>query len=242
MQRFRGERLDAFLRAENRTAERMPFPEVLREQLVDQVVGRVLDHLDLFEDDLLLALDFIGDEGRTQDDVGEQIDGKRQVLVEHLDVVAGVFLRGEGVELPADRIDRLRDVLGGALLGAFEEHVLDEMRDAAALVALVPRAPHQPDTDRHRTHMRHRLGDETEPVIEDFASYHSLEKVRRLQLVGSEGIMRRARNQKLTTAKPCNSSASPGWTGPILQPAALDPRSRMEVHPFGGGRRRRAPC
>ena len=43
------------LRAENRPAERMPFPEVLREELVDQIVGRVLDHLDLFEDDLLLA-------------------------------------------------------------------------------------------------------------------------------------------------------------------------------------------
>ena len=32
----------------------------LGEQLVDEVVGRVLDHLDLFEDDLLLALDVLG--------------------------------------------------------------------------------------------------------------------------------------------------------------------------------------
>jgi hypothetical protein len=40
------------------------------------------------------------------------VDGERQVLVEHLDVVAGVLLRREGVELPADRVDRLRDVLG----------------------------------------------------------------------------------------------------------------------------------
>ena len=48
------------------------------------------------------------------DDVGEDVDGQRQVLVEHLDVVAGVFLGGERVELPADRVDRLRDVLGRA--------------------------------------------------------------------------------------------------------------------------------
>ena len=47
-----------------------------------------------------------------QDDVGEDVDGERQVLVEHLDVVARVFLRGEGVELAADRIDRLGDVFG----------------------------------------------------------------------------------------------------------------------------------
>ena len=52
------------------------------------------------------------DERRAQHDVGQQIDGERQMLVEHLDVVAGVFLRRERVELAADRVDRLRDVLG----------------------------------------------------------------------------------------------------------------------------------
>ena len=61
---------------------------------------------------------------------GEQLDGERQVLVEHFDVVAGVLLRRERVELSADRVDRLRDVLGGSGIGALEEHVLDEMRDA----------------------------------------------------------------------------------------------------------------
>ena len=48
------------------------------------------------------------------DDVGEDVDGQRQMLIEHLDVVAGVFLCGERVELAADRIDRLRDVFGAA--------------------------------------------------------------------------------------------------------------------------------
>jgi hypothetical protein len=52
------------------------------------------------------------------------------MLVADLDVVAGVFLGGDGVELPADRIDLLRDVLGRAVLGALEEHVLDEVGDA----------------------------------------------------------------------------------------------------------------
>ena len=59
-QRLGGERFDRFPGAENRTAERMILPEPLREDLVDQIVGRVLDHLDLFDDDLLFALDVVG--------------------------------------------------------------------------------------------------------------------------------------------------------------------------------------
>ena len=47
---------------------------------------------------------------RTMSD--EDVDRQRQVLVEHLDVVAGVFLGRERVELAADRVDRLRDVFG----------------------------------------------------------------------------------------------------------------------------------
>ena len=92
----------------------MIFPESLSEELVDQIVGRVLDHLDLFDDDLLLALDVVGTEGGIAHDVGQDVERQRQVLVEHLDVVAGVFLRGERVELSADRIDGLGDVFGSA--------------------------------------------------------------------------------------------------------------------------------
>ena len=110
----------------------------------------------------------------THHDVGEQVDGERQVLVEHLDVVAGVFLRGERVELAADRVDRLRDVFGGAGVGALEEHVLDEVGDAAARVGLVARPARQPDADRHRPDVRHRLGDETETVVQNLADDHAL--------------------------------------------------------------------
>ena len=119
---------DRLGRAEDRPAQRVPVPEPLREELVDEVVGRVLDHLDLFEDHLLLALDVVGPEGRIEHDVGQDVPGVRQVLVEHLDVVARVLLRRERIEVAAERVDRLRDVFGGPGAGALEEHVLDEVR------------------------------------------------------------------------------------------------------------------
>ena len=89
---------------------------------------------------------------------------KRQVLVQHLEVIAGVFLGGEGVHLAANRVDRLRDVLGTAGRRALEEHVLDEVGDAALLLRLVPRAASQPHADADRAHVRHPLGKETETI------------------------------------------------------------------------------
>src|SRR3954471_14012357 len=94
------------------------------------------------------------------------------MLVEHLHVVAGIFLRGECIELTADGVDRLRDVFGASRRGAFEEHVLDEMGDAAVAIGLVPRPARKPDAEADGTHVSHRFGDETNPVIECVANNH----------------------------------------------------------------------
>ena len=107
-----------------------------------------------------------------QHHVAQQIGRERQMLVEHLDVVAGVFLGRERVELPANRVDLLGDLLRGPIRRALEEHVLDEMRDAALGVALVPRPAHQPHADRHRPHVRHRLGHEPQAGRQRFGYDH----------------------------------------------------------------------
>src|SRR5690606_21895277 len=94
---------------------------------------------------------------------------------------------------------RLGDVLGAALIGALEEHVLDEMRDAALRGGFVARTARQPHADRHRSHLRHPFGDETEPVVQDLSYYHALTcrprpprtaPVHRAQMFGSEGDIR----------------------------------------------------
>jgi hypothetical protein len=107
-----------------------------------------------------------------QDDIRQEIDGERQVLVEHLDVVRGVFLGRERVELTADRVNRLGDVLGRPCIRALEEHVLDEVRDARPIVGLVSRTACEPDTNSDRTDMGHRLGNETKTVVQDLADNH----------------------------------------------------------------------
>ena len=110
-----------------------------------------------------------GAERRVHDDVGEDVEGERQMLVEHLDVVAGVFLRRERVQLAADGVDGLGDVLGRSRRGALEEHVLDEVGDAALLRGLVAGPARQPDADADRAHVRHPLGEEAEAVSKHVA-------------------------------------------------------------------------
>jgi hypothetical protein len=80
----------------------MILPEPLGENLVDQVVRSVLHHLDLFDDDLFLPFNVCGAEGRVQHDVRQDVECQREMLVEDLDVVAGILFRRKRVELPAD--------------------------------------------------------------------------------------------------------------------------------------------
>ena len=115
----------------------MPAPDLRREQVVDDVVGGVLDHLDFLEDHRLLALQLVGVEERVQEDVRQEIDRERQMLVEHLDVEARVLLGREGVHLPADRVHRAGDRLRAARGGPLEHEVLDQVRHPAAVFRLV---------------------------------------------------------------------------------------------------------
>ena len=132
------ERGDGRRHAENWPAQRMARPESLSEQLVDEIVGCVLHHLDLFKHYPLFFLDVISGKRGIAQQIGQHVDCPRQVLVEHLHVITGAFLGGERVELPAERIDLLGNVLGAPARGALEQHVLDEVRDSRTPGALVP--------------------------------------------------------------------------------------------------------
>ena len=121
---------DGFGGAENGLAEGLVFPEVLGEELVDEDVGVVFVDFDLLKDDATLTLNVWVSEGGVEDQVGEDVEGDGDVVVEGLDAEADGFLAGVGVEVAADGVHFTGDVLGGAGAGAFEEHVLDEMGDA----------------------------------------------------------------------------------------------------------------
>ena len=147
-------RRDRRLRTRDGPAQRRVAVGLAREQVVHHVVGVVVVHGDLVEDHVTLGLDVLGRDRRGGDHVAEHVDGQRQVLVEHPGVEAGVLLRGEGVELPAHRVERHRDVQRRALRGALEQQVLEEVRAAVQRRRLVARPDVDPHTDRSPTARR----------------------------------------------------------------------------------------
>ncbi len=142
----------------------MILPEIAEKCLVDEVLGVVHFHLQLFENDTLLLLDVGSVEARIQDEVGEQIECDGQVLVQDLDVVADQFLRGVGVKIAACRIGLPRDLLGRSIGRSLEEHVLDEVRDAVVFGCFSARAGADPHTYADRSDMRNGLGNDSNAV------------------------------------------------------------------------------
>ena len=59
---------------------------------MDQVIRTIRLHLDLFQNDALLLLDVLFAEQRMQHQVRQNVEGQRQVLVQHLGVEADQLL------------------------------------------------------------------------------------------------------------------------------------------------------
>ena len=148
--------------AEHLAPERMLGEDRAREQVVHEIVGRVVAHPDLFEDDAPFRLDVVDAERRVPQHVGEHVERGLELHVGNAHVEHRLFVRRERVHLAADRLDRLRDLAGAALLGALEQQVLEEVTRAPLRALLVARAAADPRAERHRVQLGERLGDDAQ--------------------------------------------------------------------------------
>ncbi len=155
------ESLDRVEAARGLAAEWVLGEERLEDERVHPVLGRVLVHVELFEDDLPLGLDVVVTERRLGEHVSQQVDAELDMAARQPRDVRGVLLRGEGVHVAADAVDRLGDVASRASVRALEEQVLEEVRDAAQRLGLVTRADADPHADARRVGFGHSLRDDT---------------------------------------------------------------------------------
>ena len=145
----------------------MVGPDLRREEVVDDVVGRVLDHLDLLQHDRLLALQLLGIEQGSKKNIGQEVNSEWKVFIQDLDVEAGVFFGREGVHLTAHRVHLAGDGLGRPGGRALEDQVLDQVGHAAAPVHLVARSRLDPDPHGDRPNVRHPFRDDPDAVRQD---------------------------------------------------------------------------
>ena len=165
--------LDRLLAADDVATERLVAPQELLVHAADEVARRVVVHVHLLDDHALLALDLLRREAGVAEHVDEDVERHVAVLGRALDVVDGVLLAGEGVELAADRVDRAGDLARARPpLGPLEEHVLGEVRDAARLGGLVAGAGGEHDEHGDRLRVRQIGRQDAQAVVERVTLEH----------------------------------------------------------------------
>ena len=140
---------------DHRPAERVSAEDCLGREVVDEVLRVIVDHRDLLEHDLALAVDVV--EGRCEHHVRHRVERALHVRVGHARVDDGRLARGRGVQLAAHRVEELGDLLRAVPLRALEEQVLDEVRDPGPRPWLVARPGADPESQRDRPHAAQRL-------------------------------------------------------------------------------------
>ena len=157
--------LDQRRRTQHRAAEGLFGKGGFLEEIEDHVVGGVVGLVDLLDDDALFAGQFVLVHHRMLQDVGDDVDGQFQVFFKDLGVVRGVFAGRIGVQVAADGLDLLGDLLGVAAFGALEGHVLQQMRHAVDPGVLVAGADLDPGAQRHGLDRVHDVGDDAKAAL-----------------------------------------------------------------------------
>ena len=150
--------------ADDRPPQRVAAEDGLAEHVEDRVLRIVLVHRDLLEHDLALGVDVA--ERRSPHHVGHHVERRRQVLVEHPRVDRGALLVGAGVELGAHAVEQLVDLRRRVAVGAAEQQVLEEVREAGLGHRLTARAGGHEEAQGRGPHGGHGLRDDPQPRVE----------------------------------------------------------------------------
>ena len=137
---LRGEALDMLRRTQDVVSQGVPAEERVLEIVENQFGRVVLVAVYLLEDDAALLVNLLLREGAVEDDVGEQLQGTREILLQEGRVHHRLLLVGEGIEVAPHILHAVQYVPRAALRGTLEQHVLHEMGQARLVGLLVASA------------------------------------------------------------------------------------------------------
>ena len=172
-------RRDRFRGADHRPAQTDAGQHLGGHQFGHEFGRIVAVHGDLVQDHRPLGVHVVAGDQGIADHVRQHVDHQRTVAVQHPGVEAGVLLGRVRVELPADRLDRGRDLLGGPRRGSLEQHVFEEVRGAVQRRRLLPGADAGEHADRRGPAGPDGFGDQLQPVGQHRAPDRLAQAVRR---------------------------------------------------------------
>ena len=111
-------RIQRLLCAGDGPAQRLARPERGVEQFLDVMLRLVQAHRDFLFDDLAFLGDVRRGELRVEQHIQQHIEQFVEAVMAGAGMKTGHLLAGEGVQVAADALDRLGDLLGRALLRA----------------------------------------------------------------------------------------------------------------------------
>ena len=111
-------------------SEGMAAEDDVLEIVEDQFGGRVVVAFYLVADDGFLFVEFVLRVGAVEHDVGEQVDGPWQMLLEDGGIIDCALFVGKGIEFAADTLEGVQDVPCASACGPLEGDVLAEVRQS----------------------------------------------------------------------------------------------------------------
>ena len=159
-----GHSLQGGLPAQDGPGQGVSLVDRRRQTLGAEILGVVLIHADLLQDDAALGLDVGLVKPGGKEHIAEDVGGPLQVAVQGAGVEAGALLRGVGVHLAADGVHLLRERRGGAPGGALEEHMLDKVGGAVLRRLLLAAAGGHIDAQGGGAHAGDLLGQNAHAV------------------------------------------------------------------------------
>ena len=139
------------------------------EQLVRDRRRLVVGARDLLDHDTALAIQLLGVEAGASDEIAQEVDRRHRGLRPARDVKGHEIVRRVGVQLRAQPLRRLVHVaVGGVLLAALEDQVLEEVRHPVLLGALGAGARVEGDQCRKRPRARNRKANYGKPIVKRY--------------------------------------------------------------------------
>ena len=142
------ERVDRLARAEDRATERLPGEGRRMEQVEHDIVRRIVGGADLLGDDVFFARQFLAVEDRIGEDVVQDVDRERHVVLQHPRVIGGGLDAGRGIDLAADILDFFGDAHRRPGHRALEGHMFEQVGNSVLGRRLVARPRPDPDPER----------------------------------------------------------------------------------------------